>query len=102
MPLFLPASPALRGEGRNRAVDIGETITRGDAIKDSGHFPVVGTMMDDTQEQKKRIREQAYANRNAQENKDALSQEICAKFVALPVYGRAKTVMYYLDVRSEV
>src|ERR1019366_8441060 len=35
-------------------------------------------------------------------NKDELSQAICAKFMALPEYVRAKTVMYYIDVRSEV
>jgi 5-formyltetrahydrofolate cyclo-ligase len=54
------------------------------------------------QEQKKKLREEAHANRNAQEHKDELSQEICARFVALPEYVRAKTVMYYIDVRSEV
>jgi 5-formyltetrahydrofolate cyclo-ligase len=54
------------------------------------------------QVQKKIIRDQAHANRNAQENKDELSAEICAKFIALPQYVRAKTVMYYIDVRSEV
>jgi 5-formyltetrahydrofolate cyclo-ligase len=54
------------------------------------------------QEEKKRLREQAHANRNAQENKDALSRAICAKFAALPEYARASTVMYYIDVRSEV
>jgi 5-formyltetrahydrofolate cyclo-ligase len=48
------------------------------------------------------IREQAHANRNAQANKDELSQEICARFVGLDAYGKAKTVMYYIDVRSEV
>lgn len=58
--------------------------------------------IDNMQQRKKKLREQAHANRNAQENKDALSQAICAKFVALPEYGRAKTVMYYIDVRSEV
>lgn len=54
------------------------------------------------QDRKKRIRDQAHANRNAQENKDELSREICAKFASLPGYARAKTVMYYIDVRSEV
>jgi 5-formyltetrahydrofolate cyclo-ligase len=54
------------------------------------------------QEQKKAIREQAHANRNAQENKDELSVEICTKFAAMPEFVRAKTVMYYIDVRSEV
>jgi 5-formyltetrahydrofolate cyclo-ligase len=31
-----------------------------------------------------------------------LSQQICAAFVALPEYTSAQTVMYYVDVRSEV
>jgi len=53
-------------------------------------------------EQKKRIREQAHANRNAQPDKDALSQAICAAFVALPEYRAARTALYYVDVRSEV
>jgi 5-formyltetrahydrofolate cyclo-ligase len=57
---------------------------------------------DALQEQKKKIRDQAHANRNAQENKDELSAEICGKFAALPEYVRARTVMYYIDVRSEV
>lgn len=56
----------------------------------------------DFQARKKQIREQAHANRNAQPDKDALSQQICAAFVALPEYAAAKTVMYYVDVRSEV
>jgi 5-formyltetrahydrofolate cyclo-ligase len=54
------------------------------------------------QERKKALRDQAHANRNAQENKDELSQEICAKFIALPAHSCARTVMYYIDVRSEV
>ncbi|MSQ96158.1 MAG: 5-formyltetrahydrofolate cyclo-ligase [Gemmataceae bacterium] len=54
------------------------------------------------QEQKKKLREQAHANRNAQEQKDELSQEICARFIAFPEYVHATTVMYYIDVRSEV
>src|SRR5688572_19986267 len=58
--------------------------------------------MSDSLEQKKRIREQAHANRNAQPSKDELSQEICAKFVALPEYAAARTVLFYIDVRSEV
>jgi len=48
------------------------------------------------------LREQAHAARNAQENKDELSRQIVAKFLALPEYAAAKTVMFYLDVRSEV
>lgn len=53
-------------------------------------------------ELKQQIRKQAHANRNAQENKDELSRIICDKFVGLPQYAAAKTVMYYVDVRSEV
>jgi 5-formyltetrahydrofolate cyclo-ligase len=58
--------------------------------------------MTDLQARKKQIREQAHAARNALPNKDELSQAICEKFVALPEYAAAKTVMYYVDVRSEV
>ena len=56
----------------------------------------------DIVERKKLIREQAHANRNAQANKDELSAAICAKFMTLPAYTAAKTVMFYIDVRSEV
>ena len=38
----------------------------------------------DWQQRKQEIREQAHANRKAQENKDELSRSICEKFVALP------------------
>lgn len=51
---------------------------------------------------KTQIREQAHANRNAQENKDEISKGIMARFLALPEYAAAKTVMFYIDVRSEV
>lgn len=53
-------------------------------------------------ELKRSIREQAHAARNAQEDKDALSRKIVASFKALPEYAAAETVMYYIDVRSEV
>ena len=53
-------------------------------------------------EQKKAIREQAHENRRRQENKDELSRAICEKFVALPEYASARTVMLYVDVRTEV
>jgi len=53
-------------------------------------------------ELKAEIRAQAHANRRAQENKDELSRTICERFVALPEYARAQTVMYYVDVRTEV
>ncbi len=58
--------------------------------------------MTEIQERKKAIREAAHANRRAQENKDELSQLICQKFVSLPAYESSSTVMYYLDVRTEV
>ena len=53
-------------------------------------------------ELKKAIREQSHANRNAQENKDELSRDIVRTFMSLPEYEAAKTVLFYLDVRSEV
>lgn len=54
------------------------------------------------QERKKAIREQAHAARNALPNKDDLSRQIVAGFMSLPEYDRARTVMFYVDVRSEV
>jgi 5-formyltetrahydrofolate cyclo-ligase len=57
---------------------------------------------DDFQQRKQAIREQAHANRNAQPDKDALSRVICERLVSLPEYWRARTVLYYVDVRSEV
>lgn len=58
--------------------------------------------IDDFKARKTRMREQAHANRNAQLQKDELSREICATFMALPEYAAARTVMFYVDVRSEV
>ncbi len=62
----------------------------------------MSTVQSDFAEQKKVLREQAHARRNAQENKDELSLGICEKLVQLPEYQKAKTVLYYVDVRSEV
>jgi len=59
-------------------------------------------MNDDPQQLKKTIREQAHAARNALPDKDELSRVICERLAALPEYARARTVMYYVDVRSEV
>jgi 5-formyltetrahydrofolate cyclo-ligase len=53
-------------------------------------------------ERKRQIREQAHASRRAQDNKDELSREIVARFMALPEYAAAETVMFYVDVRAEV
>jgi 5-formyltetrahydrofolate cyclo-ligase len=51
---------------------------------------------------KKTIREQAHAARLAQLNKDEVSQAIVDRFMQLPEYQQAKTVMFYVDVRTEV
>jgi 5-formyltetrahydrofolate cyclo-ligase len=59
-------------------------------------------MSNDLQDRKKAIRELAHANRNAQPNKDELSARICEQLMALPAYQSAHTVLYYVDVRSEV
>lgn len=56
----------------------------------------------DFNDRKSLIREQAHANRNQQADKDGLSRQICAAFMALPEYAAARTVMFYVDVRSEV
>ncbi|MEY3457416.1 MAG: hypothetical protein RL215_573 [Planctomycetota bacterium] len=53
-------------------------------------------------ERKDALRKQAHANRNAQENKDDLSRRIVGAFMSLPEYATASTVMFYIDVRSEV
>jgi len=55
-----------------------------------------------TYETKQALRKQAHENRRAQENKDELSRQICESFVSLPQYASAKTVMFYVDVRTEV
>ena len=57
---------------------------------------------DDPQARKAAIREQARKNRVAQTDKDAVSRAVCAKFMALPAYAAAKTVMWYVDAGSEV
>jgi len=51
---------------------------------------------------KQKMREQAHENRKNQADKETVSQTICAKFMALPEYANAQTVMFYVDVRTEV
>ncbi|HVU89672.1 MAG TPA: 5-formyltetrahydrofolate cyclo-ligase [Pirellulales bacterium] len=51
---------------------------------------------------KTEIREQAHANRKAQLDKEPLSEKIVERFMALPEYAAAGTVMFYVDVRTEV
>ncbi len=60
------------------------------------------TAIDELQQRKKQIREESHARRNAQENKDELSRTVCERLAALPEYQNARTVMFYVDVRSEV
>lgn len=56
----------------------------------------------DPQARKAAIREQARKNRVAQKGKDDLSRAVCGRFMALPAYHAAKTVMWYVDAGSEV
>ncbi|MCP4194555.1 MAG: 5-formyltetrahydrofolate cyclo-ligase [Planctomycetaceae bacterium] len=53
-------------------------------------------------DQKNRLRRQAYDARNAQENKDQISELAIRQFIDLPEYHAATTVMWYLDCRSEL
>ncbi len=57
---------------------------------------------EDLQARKKAIREQAHAARNARPEKDEISRTICRTLAGLDAYKAARTVMYYVDVRSEV
>jgi len=58
--------------------------------------------VEEMRERKTEIRQQAHANRRAQENKDELSRAICDRFLALPEYEKSGTVLFYIDVRAEV
>lgn len=62
----------------------------------------MGNVMEDIVERKRQIREESHTRRNAQGDKDEVSRQIVATFMALPEYAAAKTVMFYVDVRSEV
>jgi 5-formyltetrahydrofolate cyclo-ligase len=53
-------------------------------------------------ELKNQIRKQAHENRRNQADKDDLSELIVEKFMQLPEFQRAETVMFYVDVRAEV
>jgi 5-formyltetrahydrofolate cyclo-ligase len=48
------------------------------------------------------MRRAAYDARNAQKNKDRVSEIAVARLVQLPEYRAAKTAMWYLDCRSEL
>jgi len=58
--------------------------------------------MTDLYQRKTEIRKQAHENRKNQADKDGLSVSIVDRFMALPEYLNAKTVMFYVDVREEV
>ncbi len=48
------------------------------------------------------IRTQGHERRRALEDKDSISSQIVTRFLALPEYEEARTVMFYVDVRAEV
>ncbi len=48
------------------------------------------------------IRKAAHDNRRAQADKEEVSIQIVDRFMQLPQYVTAKTVMFYVDVRDEV
>lgn len=56
----------------------------------------------DLAERKTQIREQAHENRRAQPEKDEVSRQIMKRFMELPEYQAAETVLFYVDVRAEV
>jgi len=55
-----------------------------------------------TASKKQEIRKAAHANRASQADKDEVSRVIVERFMALPAYASAGTVMFYIDVRDEV
>lgn len=52
--------------------------------------------------QKSEIRAKALAKRRDQPEKDELSRRIVGAFMSLPEYAVADTILFYVDVRSEV
>ena len=57
--------------------------------------------LENIMEKKGKMRREAYDRRNAQENKDEVSAAAVEKFMALPEYEKAHTIMWYIDCRSE-
>jgi len=53
-------------------------------------------------DRKNAMRRQAYDARNAQADKDQLSDAATARLLALPEYQDASTILWYLDCRSEL
>ncbi len=60
------------------------------------------TDLTEFQARKKAIREEAHKLRNALPEKDPLSLGICQILVDSDEYKKAKTILWYLDARSEV
>lgn len=58
--------------------------------------------MNETLESKELLRRKAYDARNAQPDKDEVSRRAIAALIELPEYQQARTVMWYLDCRSEL
>lgn len=56
----------------------------------------------DASSQKRQLRAEVLSRREAQPDKDAVSRRIIERLVSLPVYQTANTVLFYVDVRSEV
>lgn len=56
----------------------------------------------ETAARKQEIRQQAHENRKSQADKDGVSRVIVERFMVLPEYASATTVMFYIDVRDEV
>jgi 5-formyltetrahydrofolate cyclo-ligase len=64
-------------------------------------IPVSGTLTE-MMEAKSVLRRAAYDARNAQENKDRVSEVAVATLMRLPEYQAAGTALWYLDCRSEL
>jgi 5-formyltetrahydrofolate cyclo-ligase len=60
-----------------------------------------GEPVSEVSERKAAIRKQAHENRRAQADKDTVSVSIVDRFMKLPEYAAAQTVMFYVDVRDE-
>lgn len=65
-------------------------------------FEMETTPANELYERKNAIRKAAHENRRNQADKDGVSDTIVKRFMGLPEYAAAKTVMFYVDVRDEV
>jgi 5-formyltetrahydrofolate cyclo-ligase len=67
-----------------------------------GFSPVSDASQPSLRRQKQSLRERAQARRRAQPDKDRLSEIICRSLADLPEYTAARTILFYVDARSEV